>query len=156
MRKINQLGFTLIELMIVVAIIGVLASIAIPQYKNYTARAQVSEALNVLSGVKSELAERYAFSGNFGTGKDEGMEELVSQTRYIQSVDYFYREDDVAIGIAMRDEAPVSKDIRGKRLRIELIADEGSIKWSCMSAKQNGIDEKYLPGSCRDSASTDF
>ena len=154
MRKINQLGFTLIELMIVVAIIGVLASVAIPQYKNYTARAQVSEALNVLSGVKSELAERYAFSGNFGTGKDEGMEELVSQTRYIQSVDYFYREDDVAIGIAMRDEAPVSKDIRGKRLRIELIADEGSIKWSCMSAKQNGIDEKYLPGSCRGTPSS--
>lgn len=148
-KGVQQHGFTLIELMIVVAIIGVLASIAIPQYQNYTARAQVSEALNVLSGVKSELAERYAFSGNFGMGQDTGMEELVSQTRYIQELDYFYREDDVAIGIAMRNEAPVSKDIRGKRLRIELVADEGSIKWSCMSAKQNGIDEKYLPGSCR-------
>ena len=152
--KGTQRGFTLIELMIVVAIIGVLASIAIPQYQNYTARAQVSEALNVLSGVKSELAERYAFSGNFGTGQDTGMEELVSQTRYIQSVDYFYREDNVAIGIAMRDAAPVSEDIRGKRLRIELIADEGAIKWSCMSAKQNGIDEKYLPGSCRGTPSS--
>jgi type IV pilus assembly protein PilA len=49
-------GFTLIELMIVVAIIGVLASIAIPQYQNYTARAQVSEALSVLIGVKARLA----------------------------------------------------------------------------------------------------
>lgn len=144
-----QHGFTLIELMIVVAIIGVLASIAVPQYQNYTARAQVSEALNVLSGVKAELAERYAFSGGFGTGNDQGMEELVSQTRYIQSVDYFYREDNVAIGMEMRNEAPVSSAIRGKRLRVELIADSGSIKWSCMSAKQNGIEEKYLPGSCR-------
>ena len=156
MWKGTQRGFTLIELMIVVAIIGVLASIAIPQYQNYTARAQVSEALNVLSGIKSELAERYAFSGNFGTGQDTGMEELVSQTRYIQDVDYFYREDKVAIGIRMSTDGHVSKDIRGRRLRIELVADEGSIKWSCMSARQNGIDEKYLPGSCRDSASTDF
>jgi type IV pilus assembly protein PilA len=145
----SQRGFTLIELMIVVAIIGVLASIAVPQYQNYTARAQVSEALNVLSGVKTELAERYAFAGDFGTGSDQGMEELVSQTRYIQSVDYFYRGDNVAIGMAMRDEEPVSSAIRGKRLRVELIADGGSIKWSCMPARQNGIEEKYLPGSCR-------
>lgn len=144
-----QRGFTLIELMIVVAIIGVLASIAVPQYQNYTARAQVSEALNVLSGVKTELAERYAFSGDFGTGSDQGMKELVSQTRYIQSVDYFYRGDNVAIGMAMRNEEPVSSAIRGKRLRVELIADGGSIKWSCMPARQNGIEEKYLPGSCR-------
>lgn len=145
----SQNGFTLIELMIVVAIIGVLASIAVPQYQNYTARAQVSEALNVLSGVKTELAERYAFSGDFGTGSDQGMDELVSQTRYIQSVDYFYRGDNVAIGMAMRNEDPVSSAIRGKRLRVELIADGGSIKWSCMPARQNGIEAKYLPGSCR-------
>ncbi|MBL1268338.1 MAG: pilin [Halomonas sp.] len=144
-----QIGFTLIELMIVVAIIGVLASIAVPQYQNYVARAQVAEALNVLSGVKSDLAERYAFEGDFGTSNDQGMEELVSQARYIQSVDYFYSNNNVAIGIAMRNEAPVSDAIRGKRLRIELTASKGSITWSCMSAKQNGIDEKYLPGSCR-------
>ncbi|MGE6581292.1 pilin [Vreelandella aquamarina] len=154
MRKTNQLGFTLIELMIVVAIIGVLASIAIPQYQNYTARAQVSEALNVLSGVKSELAERYAFSGNFGTGQDTGMEELVSQTRYIQDVDYFYREDKVAIGMRMRSDAFVSSAIRNKRLRVELIAYDGSITWSCMPAKNNPIEEKYLPGSCRGTPSS--
>ena len=154
MRKTNQLGFTLIELMIVVAIIGVLASIAIPQYQNYTARAQVSEALNVLSGVKSELAERYAFSGNFGTGQDTGMEELVSQTRYIQDVDYFYREDKVAIGMRMRSDAFVSSAIRNKRLRVELIAYDSSITWSCMPAKNNPIEEKYLPGSCRGTPSS--
>lgn len=146
-------GFTLIELMIVVAIIGVLASIAIPQYQNYTARAQVSEALSVLSGVKARLAEEYAFSGSFGDASETGEEALVSQTRYIKSVDYFYNDQNVAIGMNMRDAAPVASAIQGKRLRVELIADGGAIKWSCMSAKQNGIDEKYLPGSCRGEAS---
>ncbi|WP_235818896.1 pilin [Vreelandella massiliensis] len=109
----------------------------------------MAEALNVLSGVKVQLGERYAFDGDFGSGDDKGLEELVNQTRYIQSVDYFYREDNVAIGMNMRDRAPVANAIRGKRLRIELIADGGSIKWSCMSAKNNGIEAKHLPGSCR-------
>ncbi|MCL7929059.1 pilin [Halomonas llamarensis] len=148
-KNVYQRGFTLIELMIVVAIIGVLASIAVPQYQNYTARAQVAEALNVLSGVKVQLAERYAFDGDFGTDKDTNLKELVSQTRYVQNVDYFYREDNVAIGMRMRNQPPVADAIRGKRLRVELIADGGSIKWACMSAKSNGIEEKYLPGSCR-------
>ncbi|MYL24437.1 prepilin-type N-terminal cleavage/methylation domain-containing protein [Halomonas alkaliantarctica] len=144
-----QYGFTLIELMVVVAIIGVLVSIAAPQYQSYTARAQVAEALNVLSDVKIQLANRYAFEGSFGNDSDTGLEGLVTQTRYIQSVDYYYRGDNVAIGMNMRDQAPVANAIRGKRLRIELIADGGSIKWSCMSAKNNGIEVKYLPGSCR-------
>ncbi|WP_156804972.1 pilin [Vreelandella jeotgali] len=135
--------------MIVVAIIGVLASIAIPQYQNYTARAQVSEALSVLSGVKAKLAEEYAFEGTFGDAKDLGEEELVSQARYIQSVDYYYSDQDVAIGMEMRNEAPVASAIQGRRLRIELKANDGAITWECMSAKDSPIKKKYLPGSCR-------
>jgi type IV pilus assembly protein PilA len=63
MRKQTQKGFTLIELMIVVAIIGILAAIAIPAYQDYTIRAQVTEGLNLASAAKSGVAETFANTG---------------------------------------------------------------------------------------------
>ncbi len=66
--KAVQKGFTLIELMIVVAIIGILAAIAIPAYQNYTIRAQVTEGLSLADGWKTSIAEFYAQKGTFPTG----------------------------------------------------------------------------------------
>jgi type IV pilus assembly protein PilA len=66
-RKQLQKGFTLIELMIVVAIIGILAAIAIPAYQNYTIRAQISEGATLADGVKIAMADYFAFSGAWPT-----------------------------------------------------------------------------------------
>ena len=67
MKRVQQ-GFTLIELMIVVAIIGILAAVAIPQYQNYTIRAKMSNAVNAAEPVKLAMAEAYQSNGVFPTG----------------------------------------------------------------------------------------
>ncbi len=67
MLKQVQKGFTLIELMIVVAIIGILAAIAIPAYQDYTVRSQVTEGMNLAGALKAAVAERYAQTGNWPT-----------------------------------------------------------------------------------------
>src|ERR1700733_4270588 len=63
--KTIQKGFTLIELMIVIAIIGILAAIAIPAYQNYTIRSQVTEGISLASGWKTAISEYYAQNGSF-------------------------------------------------------------------------------------------
>jgi type IV pilus assembly protein PilA len=66
LKKVQQ-GFTLIELMIVIAIIGILAAIAIPAYQNYTIRSQVTEGLSLADGWKTSISEYYAQNGSFPT-----------------------------------------------------------------------------------------
>ena len=87
MLKQVQKGFTLIELMIVVAIIGILAAIAIPAYQNYTIRAQVTEGLSLADGWKTGISEYYAQNGTFPTTAQLTTAGLQASTgKYVSSV----------------------------------------------------------------------
>ncbi|WP_299734684.1 pilin [uncultured Endozoicomonas sp.] len=83
----KQQGFTLIELMIVVAIIGILAAVAIPQYQNYIARSQVSEAVSLLGGLKSPVLEHYSVTGTFPTINSSAiLDNITDSGTYVASI----------------------------------------------------------------------
>lgn len=158
--KAIQKGFTLIELMIVIAIIGILAVIALPAYQDYTARAQVSEAISLMEGQKSAVVEYYADKGKWPTSNAEaGIATNTSiQGKYVAQVDVgangvitaTMKADDVNNEIKSKTVSltPTATTTTGQGQNAKT-SGNGSFTWTCKSGTTNGVDSKFLPSSCR-------
>ena len=140
-------GFSLIELMIAIAIIGILASIAIPAYQDYAVRAKISEAINLASGAKISLAEHYMSEGRLPRDLNElGIGTI--QTHYVDGLSYRLLDDTGYIILTLSDQ--VSKTLAQKKIMLSAtIDDQAMLQWQCRSADDNGVDGRYLPSSCR-------
>ncbi|HEZ1447174.1 TPA: pilin, partial [Neisseria meningitidis] len=123
-----QKGFTLIELMIVIAIVGILAAVALPAYQDYTARAQVSEAILLAEGQKSAVTEYYLNHGEWpGNNSDAGVASSSTiKGKYVKSV-----EVKNGVVTAEMKSSGVNKEIQGKKLSLWAKRQDGSVKWFC-------------------------
>lgn len=160
MLKKAQKGFTLIELMIVVAIIGILAAIAIPAYQDYTIRSQVTEGLNLASDLKAGVGEWYAQTGDWPEDiGDLGISggPTAKQGKYVSQIEIV---ENGGIDITYGNQAN-SQNLADEILSLRPVAnDNGDLIWVCGNATPpasltpaatNGtsVKDKYLPASCR-------
>lgn len=139
MKRVQQ-GFTLIELMIVVAIIGILAAIAIPAYQDYTKRAHVSEGLSLAAGAKTAVSEYYSTNNTWpSTNASAG---LASSTAITGNA-----VTEVAVNASRITVTYNSKvDSTNNTLILQGAASGGAIVWSCSAGT---VDAKYRPSNCR-------
>ena len=143
MKKVQQ-GFTLIELMIVVAIIGILAAIAIPAYQDYTVRAQVSEGMNLSGGAKAAVSEYYQDRGTWPTTNTEAGLNATIVGKYVSSI---------AVGgngvltVAYAQAAANKKYLQPNKLTLTPADAGGSVTWDCVTGTT--IAKKHLPAACR-------
>lgn len=146
MKKQMQKGFTLIELMIVVAIIGILAAVALPAYQDYTIRAKMAEVIGMAAAAKTSVSEYYVSMGSMPTGATSaGLNTSTDQSIYIQTITYAQGStSEATITYEIDNLDPAEGDF--------VFAGVGSangVTWTCNAGAGTDIEAKYLPANCR-------
>lgn len=145
MKKVQQ-GFTLIELMIVVAIIGILAAVAIPAYQDYTIRAKVTEGLSLASAGKTAVSEYFASNGDLPASNTQAGMALATSIagNSVRSVEVSATPSSGTITITFS-----GGPIDASTLLLIPTASAGGVVWNCNDTATADLEPKYRPSSCR-------
>ena len=139
MKRTMQKGFTLIELMIVVAIIGILAAIALPAYQDYTKRTHVSEGLTLAGGAKASVTEYYSSQGNFPSNNASAGLAAAADIKGNAVTQ-------VAVANGRITVTYNDKVTNGATVILSPTSGAGGVQWSC---KGGTVIAKYRPSNCR-------
>ena len=158
-QKKAQQGFTLIELMIVIAIVGILAAIALPAYQDYITRSKLSEATAALAEAKTTVAEYYAANGKLGSTtapNTYGINTAPRNSAVLSNLDVVGSDSTVSIYAVVYASTWNGPD--GETAAFALSGDtnaDGTITWTCLPGASAGtvaddeVPAKYLPANCR-------